>query len=137
MAPAYADNLFWATGGGGFDYFPVWCENKREDIMFKNLFLGSGRRGAGALETRRIGIRGMKCKNCEQTIRKALLTKSGVREVQIARETGTATVSFDPAQITLPTLNEVILRKGYFPAPAEEVAGDSSIEAPQPDLAKK
>ena len=90
--------------------------------MFGRFF--TGRRGRGhALETRRIGIKGMTCKRCERTIKKALLTKSGVREVYIDRESGVATVSFDPAQTDVPALNEVILRKGYVPGQPEEKQG--------------
>jgi copper chaperone CopZ len=89
--------------------------------MFKLLF--TGRQGRwGRLETTKIGIRGMTCKRCERTIKKALLTKSGVREVYVNRVTGVATVSFDPAQTDIPQLTEVILRKGYVPGPVEEKA---------------
>lgn len=68
----------------------------------------------------RIGIKGMTSKSCARTIKKALLTKNGVREVYINRENGVATVMFNPAQTDVPSLNQVILRKGYFPgAPPE------------------
>jgi len=68
-----------------------------------------------AVETHRIRIKGMTCKQCERTIKKALLTKNGVREVYINRQEGIATVSFDPAQTDVAALSDVILRKGYFP----------------------
>ena len=62
----------------------------------------------------------MTTKRCERTIKKALLTKSGVREVYVNRVNGVATVSFDPSQTDIPALTEVILRKGYVPGPVEE-----------------
>jgi len=83
--------------------------------MLKFLF-GKQRFGSGhPLETRRIRVKGMTSKGCERTVKKALLTKNGVREVYINRQEGIATVSFDPALTNIPDLNSVILRKGYFP----------------------
>lgn len=81
--------------------------------MIANLFK-KGRRTGQTVETR-IGIKGMTGKKCERTIKKALLTKSGVREVYINRETGVATVMYDPAQTDIPQLTQVIFRKGYIP----------------------
>ena len=74
----------------------------------------------GVKETHRIGIKGMTCKRCERTVKKALLTKSGVKEVFVNREEGIATVTFDPAKTSVPALYEVILRKGYAPQAVEE-----------------
>jgi copper chaperone CopZ len=89
--------------------------------MFKTLFKP---RGGQTLETARIGIKGMTCKNCEATVKKALLTKNGVKEVEIDRAAGVATVKFDSLLTNLAALHEVILRKGYFPGPvAEQAAG--------------
>src|SRR5690242_12510971 len=96
---------------------------KGDIMLFANLFSGRRGRGGSTLETRRIGIKGMTCRRCEGTIKKALLTKSGVREVYIDREAGVATVSFDPTQTDINALNEVILRKGYFPGPVVESQG--------------
>ena len=87
--------------------------------MFRILGRVLGRSGH-ALETRRIRIKGMTDKRCERTIKKALLTKSGVREVYINRQEGTATVSFDPTRTDVESLSDVILRKGYFPGGAVE-----------------
>ncbi|HZQ48015.1 MAG TPA: cation transporter [Verrucomicrobiae bacterium] len=82
--------------------------------MFRMLERMLGR--AYTVETHRIRIKGMTCKRCERTIKKALLTKNGVREVYINRQEGVADVSFDPAQTSVAALSDVILRKGYFPA---------------------
>jgi copper chaperone CopZ len=87
--------------------------------MFKLIF-GRNRLGGGKLETRRLGVKGMTGKASGQTIKKALLTKTGVREVYVNREDGVVTVSFDPAQTDVPALSEVILRKGYVASPIEE-----------------
>jgi copper chaperone CopZ len=87
--------------------------------MFKSIFKLPWKRRAKALETRRIGIKGMTSKRCERTVKKALLTKSGVKEVYINREDGVATITFDPSQTDIPSLQQVILRKGYFPNPVE------------------
>lgn len=78
------------------------------------------KRGGHALETRRIRIKGMTSKNCGRTIKKALLTKNGVKEVNIDRQEGVATISFDPTQTDVTTLSGVIQRKGYFPDGGED-----------------
>ena len=83
------------------------------NLLFKN------RREGQVLETARIRIKGMTCKGCEGTIKKALLTKNGVREVYINRDEGIASVTFDSTQTDVPALHQVILRKGYFPGPVE------------------
>ena len=62
----------------------------------------------------------MTCKNCERTIKKALLSKSGVKEVYLNRETGTASVTFDAGQTDVASLFDVIRRKGYFPSASPE-----------------
>jgi len=90
--------------------------------MFSNLFNFRRASRCRSLETQRIAIKGMTCKKCERTIRKALLTKNGVKEVSIDRETGIAEISFDPSMTDIPTLNEVILRKGYAPSIPVEAA---------------
>jgi copper chaperone CopZ len=87
--------------------------------MFK-LFFGKNRMGSGRVETRRIGIKGLAGKANAKTVKKALLTKTGVREVYINRDEGIVTVLFDPALTDVPALSEVILRKGYIASAIEE-----------------
>ena len=87
--------------------------------MFKSIFSANRKRPEQTLETARIGIKGMTCQRCVQTIKKALLTKSGVKEVYLDLKNGFASVTYDPTQMDIPTLHEIILRKGYFPGPAE------------------
>ncbi len=84
--------------------------------MLKRLISALRDRRGRVLETRRIGIKGMTCNRCAKTIKKALLTKNGVREVYIDREAGVASVTFDAAKADLPTLFQIIQRKGYFPS---------------------
>ena len=87
--------------------------------MFKLIF-GKNRMGSGKVETRRIGVKGMTDKASGGTIKKALLTKTGVREVYVNRDEGVITVLFDPALTDVPALNEVILRKGYVASVIED-----------------
>ncbi len=84
------------------------------------LFFGKNRMGSGKVETRRIGVKGLTDKANGKTVKKALLTKTGVREVYINRDEGVVTVMFDPALTDVPALNEVILRKGYIASAIEE-----------------
>ena len=73
-----------------------------------------------SLESARIAIKGMTCKNWVHTIKKALLTKAGVKQVYIDLKAGIASVTYDPAQTNIPMLHDIILRKGYFPGEAVE-----------------
>ena len=83
--------------------------------MFGSILKFNRTRRPQILETGRIEIKGMNVRGCERTIRKALLTKSGVKEVDLNRDTGVATIRFDPAQTDLHGLSEAIRRKGYLP----------------------
>jgi copper chaperone len=88
--------------------------------MLSRFFKAFRQRQTQPLETKRIGIKGMTCNRCVKTVKKALLTKNGVKEVYIDLEKGVATVTYDPVLTDIPTLHQIILRKGYFPAPAAE-----------------
>jgi copper chaperone CopZ len=90
--------------------------------MLKNILKAFRERKAQNLVTVRIGIKGMTCKKCVQTIRKALLTRSGVKYVLIDLKTGVASVTYDANQTDVPTLHQIIVRKGYFPGEAPEAA---------------
>ncbi|MDB6123946.1 MAG: Heavy metal transport/detoxification protein [Pedosphaera sp.] len=83
--------------------------------MFKSIFNFHRERRAESLETAQIKIKGMTCRNCVQTVKRALLTKNGVTEVRIDLESGMATITYDSTLTNLPVLHEIILRKGYFP----------------------
>ena len=88
--------------------------------MFKNIFKSFGQRQTHALETTEIRIKGMTCSRCVKTVKKALLTKNGVKEVHINLENGVASVIYNPMLTDIPTLHQIILRKGYFPVPTAE-----------------
>jgi copper chaperone len=62
-------------------------------------------------------VDGMSCGHCVSSVRQALSTVDGVRvdDVRI----GTATVSFDPAQVSVGTLIDAVADAGYA---ADEVA---------------
>jgi copper chaperone CopZ len=87
--------------------------------MLKFLF-GKNRMGSGKVETRRISVKGLADKANGKTVKKALLTKTGVREVYVNRDEGVVTVLFDPALTDVPALNQVILRKGYVASAIED-----------------
>jgi copper chaperone CopZ len=85
--------------------------------MFESIFNFGRKASAESLKTTQIKIKGMTCRHCVQTIKKALQTKNGVKEAQIDLESGMATVRYDAGLIQVPELHEIILRKGYFPDP--------------------
>ena len=90
--------------------------------MLNRIFSALRERRSRTLETHRIAVKGMTCNRCAQTVKKALLTKNGVREVYIDLDGGVASVTFDPTKADLPTLFQIIQRKGYFPAEIAEEA---------------
>ena len=96
--------------------------------MLKKLFKAYQERKGRNLVTARIGIRGMTCKRCVRTVKKALLTKTGVRQVLVDLKTGVASVTYDANKTDVPALQQIITRKGYFPeAVAELVQGDCGV----------
>jgi len=84
-------------------------------VMIKRLINAYRDRREHSRVTARIGVKGMTTKRCARTVRKALLTKSGVKQVLVDLKSGVASVTYDPLQTDLPALHQIILRKGYFP----------------------
>jgi copper chaperone CopZ len=60
-----------------------------------------------------IRVEGMHSHKCEQTLRKALLEKVGVHEVEVDFNTGQASVLFDPAGAKIAELLESVNEAGY------------------------
>jgi copper chaperone len=90
--------------------------------MLSTLISAFRERKNQTLATTRISIKGMTCKNCVRTIKKALFTRPGVKRVLIDLKTGIASVTYDSNQTDVPTLHQIIVRKGYFPSVAAETA---------------
>jgi copper chaperone CopZ len=67
------------------------------------------------LETKIIGIAGMTCDKCVETIERAFRGKRGVKNVKVNRADATATVIYDERQTNLPELHDVLLKSGYKP----------------------
>jgi Cu+-exporting ATPase len=60
-----------------------------------------------------IPVGGMTCAVCAQRVEKALGGVEGVESVSVNFATEKATVTYDPATATLPTLREAIEKAGY------------------------
>lgn len=88
--------------------------------MLAKLFKAYQQRKAQNLVTARIGVKGMTCRRCVKTVKKALLTKAGVKQVLVDLKSGTASVTYDSNQTDIRSLHEIIVRKGYFPEAAME-----------------
>ena len=89
--------------------------------MLIKLFKTYQERKGQNLVTARIGVKGMTCQRCVRTVKKALLTKSGVKQVFVDLKTGIASVTYDSNKTDVPALQEIITRKGYFPEAAAEM----------------
>ncbi|ELY85246.1 heavy metal translocating P-type ATPase [Natrinema altunense] len=64
-------------------------------------------------QTAHLGIRGMSCANCSQTISDALESRDGVSETTVNFATDDGTVEYDPETITLAEIYETIDEAGY------------------------
>ncbi|HJU22240.1 MAG TPA: cation transporter [Casimicrobiaceae bacterium] len=60
-----------------------------------------------------IDIRGMTCEGCVASVTRVLSALPGVRDVKVALDPGSATVSFDPAQTGLEAMTKAIEDAGY------------------------
>lgn len=67
------------------------------------------------LETKTIGIQGMTCQHCVQTVERALRGAQGVKDVSVDLAGAQATVTFDTRQTDIPRLHDTLLAKGYHP----------------------
>jgi copper chaperone len=67
------------------------------------------------IETRTIGIEGMTCDKCVQTIERALRGIDGLSEVKVDRSNKTATVTYDNRKTDIPALHDTLLQHGYRP----------------------
>ena len=90
--------------------------------MLTKLFKAYQERKGVSLVTARIGIKGMTCKRCVKTVKKALLTKTGVKQVFVDLKTGIASVTYDSNKTDVPALEQIIARKGYFPEAVAETS---------------
>lgn len=62
-----------------------------------------------------IKIEGMHCHRCEQAIRKALASNSGVHEVEVDFASGQASVLFNRDRVTIAQLMDSVRQSGYKP----------------------
>ncbi len=68
-------------------------------------------------ETWTIGIAGMTCDHCVETIKKALHEMPGMRDVLVDRSDATATVTYDRRKTNIAAVHEQLLKSGYTPSP--------------------
>ena len=69
--------------------------------------------GQTGVETREIKIAGMGCDNCVKKLERALRARDGIKEVSIDGISGRATVTFEPAKLTLTDIQDVVAKSGY------------------------
>lgn len=60
-----------------------------------------------------IKIEGMHCHRCEQSIRKVLSAKPGVREVEVDFASGQASILYDKGRISVGALMDIVNDAGY------------------------
>jgi copper chaperone CopZ len=77
---------------------------------------------AAAIKTVKLGVEGMSCEGCENTIKEEVGKIDGVSEVVASHVDKFATISFDSTKTTLTALSEVITAAGY------EVTGEQPLK---------
>ncbi len=65
------------------------------------------------VETATLKVKGMTCQGCVASVTRVLKAVPGVRDVQVTLEPGTAIVSYDAAQASVPALKAAIEDAGY------------------------
>ncbi|MDT8395334.1 MAG: heavy metal translocating P-type ATPase [bacterium] len=75
-----------------------------------------------------IGITGMTCASCVQTIEKALSKLDGVSEASVNFAAESVMVRFDPDSVSYPALEKAIVDAGYTPHSREERAGHLELK---------
>ncbi|MGE5105642.1 MAG: heavy-metal-associated domain-containing protein [Betaproteobacteria bacterium] len=65
------------------------------------------------METTTLNVKGMTCQGCVASVTRVLKAVQGVRDVQVTLHPGTATVSYDAAQASVPALKAAIEDAGY------------------------
>lgn len=80
-----------------------------------------------------IRVEGMHCHRCEQSIRKALQSHDGVREVEVDFASGQASVLFDRGAVTIRQLMDSVNEAGYratgFTQSHNETGGEGAADA--------
>lgn len=64
-------------------------------------------------ETRVLGIEGMTCDNCVKTLTRALKKVSGIKDVNVDRESARAEITFDTTKTDMAEIHAAIERSGY------------------------
>ncbi len=77
-----------------------------------------------------IGVRGMTCASCVQTIEKVLQETEGVREASVNFAAERATVTFDPQRVDVATIEKAIRDAGYEPVRHEIVLKALGMASP-------
>ncbi len=65
------------------------------------------------MEKTTLNVNGMSCGHCVNAVTKAVKALAGVGEVAVSLEKKTATVEYDPAQITVDQIKAAITGEGY------------------------
>jgi copper chaperone CopZ len=86
-----------------------------EEIMDRTNSQNIERPEDSFLERDVIGIDGMTCDKCVETIENAFRTQDGVKSVKVDRERALAEVTFDTRKTHIADLHETLLRHGYRP----------------------
>ncbi len=68
---------------------------------------------APALETRELAVAGMGCDNCARKLERAFRARDGVKDVRVDAIAGRVTVTFDRTRVTIPELQDLVVKSGY------------------------
>ena len=65
------------------------------------------------METTNLNIKGMMCNACVGHVTRALIGIPGVEKADVSLAGNTASVTYDPAQVTLEQMTEAVSDEGY------------------------
>ncbi|WP_227356051.1 heavy metal translocating P-type ATPase [Haladaptatus salinisoli] len=124
-----------ATDEGTIEYDP-------DEVSLKKIYEAIETAGyTPVTETKTIGITGMSCANCSETVQSVLERTPGVIEADVNFATDEAQVRYNPAEATLTNLYDAIEDAGYTPVredgESEDSAEDRRDAARQAEIRKQ
>ncbi len=115
-------DINYATDEGTIEYDP-------DRISLEHIYRAIDEAGyTPVTETVTIGITDMSCANCSETVQGALDETPGVLSADVNAATDEARVTYNPAEVSLATMDDVIEDAGYTPVRQDDDTAESIEE---------
>lgn len=65
------------------------------------------------MESISLSVSGMSCQGCANSLTRLFTQQPGIADVTVSFEAGTAAIKYDPDQVALPRLSEIVVEAGF------------------------